>query len=179
MIQPFFGLAGSDLVFWCSALLGTSLFAIQLILNFLIGDVEGDGVLQFKWLSKQALTGFLMMFGWVGLTCKKEFQCSLQATVFLAILAGVLAIVLIGYLFASAKKLKSEGSVFRLEEAIGKEATVYQRIPRGGSGKVTLSLHDLSYEIDAISQLAEEIPSFAQVQIINKVDDKTVLVILK
>ncbi|MDP1607821.1 MAG: hypothetical protein Q8L98_00730 [Chlamydiales bacterium] len=179
MIQPFLDLVGSDPVFGYCALLGTSLFAIQLILNFLIGDVEGDGVLQFKWLSKQALTGFLMMFGWIGLTCKKEFQVSMPVTILFAVLGGMVAVFLIGYLFALAKKLKSEGSVFRLEEAIGKEATVYQRIPKGGSGKITLSLHDLSYEIDAISQLAEEIPSFAQVQIINKVDDKTVLVILK
>ena len=60
---------------------------------------------------------------------------------------------------------------------IGKEAMVYQRIPKGGVGKITLSLNDLTYEIDAISHQNEELSSFIQVQVLKKSDEKTVVVV--
>ena len=88
----------------------------------------------------------------------------------------VFSIFLIGTLFRFAEKLKSPGTVFRIEEAVGKEAVVYHRIPQMGSGKITLSLHNFSYEIDAVSEHSKEIPSFARVQVVKKLDDKTVLV---
>ena len=180
-METIWSLLGSELVFWFCALSGTALFAIQLILNLLgtsneeIGGEDLDAG-TFKWLSIQAITGFLMMFGWIGLTCKKEFHLSLALTIILALFGGFISIFAIGSIFRFAQKLKSSGTVFRVEDAIGKEATVYHRIPKIGSGKITLTLNSLSYEIDAISQNGAEIPSFAQVQIIKKIDEKTVLV---
>lgn len=176
---------GKDTLFWFSALSGSVLFVIQFILSLFGGDAydsvqDGGGEMdasQVKWLSKQALTGFLMMFGWVGLTCKKEFDFSVMATFMTALLGGTVAIFITGFIFGSAKKLRSTGTVFNLEDAIGKEATIYQRIPKEGVGKITLSLNNLTYEIDAISNVSEELPSFTQVQIITKTDDKTVVVI--
>jgi len=173
----------SDSVFWFSALAGTGLSAIQLLLNLLGGGFDGAEASEdfelgkFKWLSKQAITGFLMMFGWVGLTCKKELLFSLPLTILCALAAGCLSVFILGYIFQFAKKLRSPGSVFCVEDAIGKDATVYQRISKGGSGKITVLLHNISYEIEAIS--TEEIPSFTQVQIVQKIDDKIVLVIPK
>lgn len=176
-LQTIFDILGSNPLFWLCALTGTGLFAVQFLLTLLGSDALGDDdAMQMQWLSKQTITGFLMMFGWIGLTCKKELCYSMPVTISIALAGGVASIFLIAYLFKAAKKLKSEGAVFRLDDAIGKEATVYHRIPRNGSGKITLSLYNLSYEIDAISHDAEEIPSFTQVQIVKKVDDKTVIV---
>ena len=78
--------------------------------------------------------------------------------------------------FFIAKKLRSPGTVFRIEDAIGKEAMIYQRIPKGGSGKISVSLHHFTYELDAISFEQEDLPSFTFVQIIEKFDEKTVIV---
>ncbi|HLB52239.1 MAG TPA: hypothetical protein VJK48_00835 [Chlamydiales bacterium] len=173
---------GSDPVFWFCALSGTGLFVIQLAFSIFGGgelggeESSGGDAGQFKWLSKQAVTGFLMMFGWIGLTCKKETDFSLGIAVALALIGGCFSIFLIGTLFRFAEKLKSPGTVFRIEEAVGKEAVVYHRIPQMGSGKITLSLHNFSYEIDAVSEHSKEIPSFARVQVVKKLDDKTVLV---
>lgn len=172
---------------WFCALAGTGLFFIQFILSFLGADPHSeieDGGLEieagkFKWLSKQALTGFLLMFGWVGLTCRKEFACSLTISLFIACAAGIVAMFLIGWIFKMAKKLKSSGTVFKIEEAIGKEAMVYQRIPQGGMGKITLSLHNFTHEIDAISHAQEDLPSFILVRIIQIANDNTVVVVPK
>ncbi len=48
---------------------------------------------------------------------------------------------------------------------------------KGGVGKITLSLHDLTYEIDAVSLDCEELSSFTQVEVVKISDDKTAIVI--
>ena len=166
--------------FWFCALSGSILFAVQLTLN-LFGALDQDDMDSsgnFKWLSKQGVVGFLMMFGFVGLTCLSEFNCNLFASTICALLGGILTIVITGCIFKLARKLRSAGTVFNIEEAIGKEATVYQEIPRGGTGKVTLSLQGLTHEIDAISA-GDKIPSFTPVHIVKKVDHNTLMVIPK
>jgi hypothetical protein len=130
----------------------------------------------FKWLTKQTVTGFLMFFGWVGLTCKKEFALSPTYSAVFAVVGGLIAVVVTAFIFKMAKKLRSSGAVFRIEDAIGKDAFVYQRIPKNGIGKISISLHNHTHEIDAMSMTHEEISSFTQVQIVKKMDDKIVIV---
>lgn len=169
-----------DHLFWFCALAGSGMFLIQSVLFFVGADADDvdDGSSQnFKWLSKQAVTGFLMMFGWAGLTCKKELGYSAVSSTLIAAAAGALAMFITGSIFKLARKLRSSGTVFRIEEAIGKEAAVYQRIPKGGVGKISISLQDLTHEIDAISLNGEEVDSFAQVQVVKKADDRTVIVV--
>lgn len=166
-------------VFWFFALAGTGLLAIQIIIS-LVGinhDTHDHGAVeegQFKWMSKQAFAGFLMMYGWVGLTCSLQFSFSLFVSILLATVAGFVASFLASLIFHLAKKAHSPGTVFKIEEAVGKEAVVYHRIPKKGTGTITVSLQNFTHEINAYCE--EEIPSFTIVQIIKKLDDKTVVV---
>ncbi|MCE2983169.1 MAG: hypothetical protein LW832_06350 [Parachlamydia sp.] len=165
--------------YWFCALSGSGLFIIQFILN-LIGlshDFDLEGVEDFgkiKWLTRQALTGFLMLFGWSALACQNELQLSQAATFTIAFACGITAIAATGLIFKLALKLRSPGTVFNIEQTLGEEAIVYQRIPSQGKGKVILSIDQLTREIEAFSP--KEIPSFAKVKIINIVDQNTVLV---
>jgi hypothetical protein len=175
----------TDSFFWFCALSGSGLFVLQFIISLFGGisdDLDGgeNGAAdagKLRWLSKQALTGFLMIFGWVGLTCRKECSFSVMSATLTASAAGLCVVFILGTIFKSAKKLRSRGAIFRIDDAIGKEATVYQYIPKIGTGKITLSLNNLTYEVDAISSDSDELPSFTKVQIIGKADDKTVVVI--
>jgi len=156
------------------------MFLVQFLLNFVGADAEDaeEGSSQnLKWLSKQAITGFLMMFGWIGLACKKELGFSAAAATGIAVAAGIVAMFITGSIFKIARKLRSSGTVFRIEEAVGKEAAVYQRIPKDGVGKITISLSDMTHELDAISLNGEEVPSFSPVQIVKKADERTVVVV--
>lgn len=172
-----------DSFYWFCALVGSGMFAIQFCLN-LIGlgeqvDIDDGGIAdagKFKWLSRQAITGFLMMFGWGALTCQKEFNLERIPTIGIALICGVITILATGFIFRIAKKLHSNGTVFKIEDTIGQEAVVYQRIPRNGLGKISVCIENLVREIDACSSNSQEIPSFVRVKIINKVDDKTVAV---
>lgn len=170
-----------DTFFWFCALAGSGMFIIQFFLTlFGMGHDTDDGhfdAQNFKWLTKQTMTGFLMFFGWVGLTCKKEFALSSPASAAWAAAGGLVAVFATAFIFKMAKKLRSAGSVFRIEDAIGKEAFVYQRIPKDGLGKISVSLHHHTHEIDAISMTHEEISSFTQVQIVKNMDDRIVAVV--
>lgn len=159
----------SSPVFWVSAFTGTAIFVIQMI-------TSGDDFDNFKWLSKQAVTGFMMMFGWSGITCQLEFHLPESTSLLISFCVGLLTIYITGYIFKAAKKLHSPGTVFTLDDAIGKEALVYQRIPRDGLGKITISLQQMTHEINAASQNQSEIPFFTRVQVIKKIDDSTVVV---
>jgi len=169
-----------DTFFWFFALAGSGMFLIQFLLTlFGMGDHEELDAQHFKWLTKQTLTGFLMFFGWVGLTCKREFSLNGLASAAWATGGGLAAVFVTAFIFKMAKKLQSSGTVFRIEEAIGKEAVVYQRIPKEGAGKISISLHHHTHEIDAVSLTQEEIASFTLVEIVKNMDGRTVAVVPK
>lgn len=175
-----------DTIFWFCAIAGSGMFVIQFALTLfgISNDSEtSDSVemeaAKIKWLSKQALTGFLMMFGWSALACKKEFAFSLPATACLSIVAGLATVAITGFIFKSAKRLHSSGTVFDLDKAIGKEATVYQRIAKDGVGKISVSIDGHAHEVDAIAADGEAIDSFLSVRIVKKIDSKTLAVSTK
>ena len=184
MFENLMDLINQDHLFWFCALSGSGMFIIQFLLSLLgnadhevLNSTEIDTV-QVKWLSKQAITGFFMMFGWAALTCQNQFNLPRSATLAIALAAGTVTILVTGFLFKMARKLHSSGTVFTLEDAVGKEAVVYQRIPKGGIGKISISLHHMTHEIDAASLNDEELPSFALVRVINKTNDNTLIVTL-
>ena len=183
-VLKFKDLISQDSLFWFCALSGSGIFIIQFLLS-LIGNTDHEGIdppevdaVKFKWLSKQAITGFLMMFGWSALTCKNQFNLSIGTTLAIALAAGMVTVLVTGYIFKMARKLHSPGTVFAIEDAIGKEAVVYQHIPKGGIGKISISLHHFTHEIDAMSLNDEDIPSFALVRVIKKTSDSTLMVTL-
>lgn len=81
-INYFSELIKSGSVFWFCALTGSGMFFIHFIINIFSGtnqdnfdvsntaDANSDSAdaRKFKWLSMQAITGFLMMFGWTAIT---------------------------------------------------------------------------------------------------------------
>lgn len=191
-INYFNELIKSDSFFWFCALAGSGMFFIQFMINILggtdqdsfdVGDTtdansNSADFRKFKWFSMQTLTGFLMMFGWTAITCQSEFGLKNLPTIGFSISAGVLAAFIIRSIFKYAKKLQSYGSPYRIEDAIGKEAYVYQSIPKDGIGKISISLHNFTHEIDAISHNSEALPSFTRVKIIEKKNNNTVIVAL-
>jgi len=186
MLDNFIYLFEDFTFFWFCALAGTGLFFIQFLLNLSgFSDVDdldggsddfGDGK-KLKWLSIQAISGFLMMFGWTAITSQKEFDIQLFPAMGLSLATGLITVLITRFIFKTAKKLESRGNLYKIDEIIGKEAYVYQRIPKEGMGKISISLQQITHEINAISHNREELPSFTRVQILNKQDDTTVVVI--
>lgn len=186
MFEYFSELIKSGSLFWFCALAGSGMFFIQFIIN-MFGGIDQDSfdtsdnsadIRKFKWFSIQAITGFIMMFGWTAVTCQNEFGLQNATTVVISVASGLSASLMIHFIFTLAKKLQSSGSTFSIEDAIGQEAYVYQSIPKNGVGKISISLQNMTHEIDAVSHNSEELPSFKRVKIIEKKDSNTVVVAL-
>lgn len=171
-------------IFTFCAYIGTGILVIQLILSFFgLSDNENDGDIEvseerkFKCLSLQTIGGFLMMFGWTAITCQKEFNFQLPFSILLSTVVGFCAVFIINLIFKLARKFHSPGDTCSLDDVIGQEALVYQRIPKDGMGKISITFKHLTCEINAISHTREELQSFTRVQILKKKDDATVVVI--
>ena len=83
---------------------------------------------------------------------------------------------LTAWMFSKAKKLVSSGSVFDINQALGKTATVYAKIPAQGKGQIQIVVADLTHEIDAISDNSTEIETNSSVRITAVIDQSTVKV---
>ncbi|MBA2368385.1 MAG: hypothetical protein H0V82_05100 [Candidatus Protochlamydia sp.] len=163
------------------------MFLIQFMINlFGMSDQETGhsvessndtaDVRKFKMFSMQAITGFLMMFGWTAITCQSEFGLPIFQTVVISVASGLFTALIIHSIYKLAKKLQSPGCTYRIEDAIGKEAYVYQSIPKGGAGKISIALNNFTHEINAESDECEELTSFTRVKIIKVKDNQTLIV---
>jgi hypothetical protein len=163
-----------DTFFWSCAWLGSALFLLQVLLAF-VGAGEGD--LAVKWLSRQAVTGFLLLFGWTALGCEYQLHFSLGATLPIAAAAGGLAAGGVWLIFKGAQKLQSAGSQFRLEAVVGQKGVVYHAIRKGGVGRITVSVDQITRELDAVAEGDVEISSFVPVQVVKTTDDGKCVVV--
>ncbi|MBM3887370.1 hypothetical protein FJ364_05575, partial [Candidatus Dependentiae bacterium] len=130
----------------------------------------------FKFLTLHTFTGFLMMFGLLGLGLRYQFEYPISVALGLAVLAGLFVMFLVGVVFYAASRLTSQGSVFRISELIGLPAVVYQKITVHEDGKVQVVVRGIVREVTARATSGEIIESFEHVRIVGVVDEHTVLV---
>lgn len=180
----------ADLVFLICAVAGASLFALRCLLMF-VGDIFGasdtldeayddghHGHLEpsFKLLTMHTMTGFLMIFGLLGLGLRYQLDYPLGLALAMAILAGFFMMLLVAVIFYGASFLTSVGNVFKIENTVGLAAVVYLQISPDADGKVQLLVGGVTRELGARAAHGEIIESFAHVKIIGVIDQQTVLV---
>lgn len=92
-------------------------------------------------------------------------------------IAGLIAALLLAYALRQAMKLESSGNIV-YQEAVGKHATVYLRIPKDktGKGKVNLLLGGRYAEIDAMTEDKDDILVNQDVLVVG-VYDQTILMV--
>jgi len=191
--------SGLELLFILCASIGGGLFAIRLVLFFLggFGDTDADGdvgdagdidvgdaggdigdavesAASFKLLTLQGITAFLAMFGLVGLA---SYKATLNGAISVGggVAAGAVSVVIITKLLAALLKLQSSGTI-SLKNAIGQEASVYLRIPAGGTGKVQVEIQERLMVLEAVSDSTEEIKSDDKVKVVGIVGGRTLKV---
>ena len=179
----------ADLVFLICAVVGVTLFALRGLL-MLFGDLfggaeeldgDGDGhhasiEPSFKFLTMHTLTGFLMIFGLLGLGLRQQLDYPFDLALGLAMVAGLFMMLLVAVIFYGASQLTSRGSVFKIGDAVGAAAVVYLRITPDADGKVQLLIGGVTRELGARAPLGVIIESFEHVKVIGVIDEQTVLV---
>ena len=167
-----------ELFFWNTACFGTLFFILRTAATF-IGFSSDDFDTSdhaFKVVSIHALTGFFMMFGWVGLAAYHQFHFNENICLGLALLAGTIMMLITHLIFKGAHLLMSPGNQFNTIELKGKNGIVYQEIPSEGAGKIQINQNGILYEVMALSHRGDKIPSFRPVIIIDIIDQETVTV---
>ena len=186
-------------VYFWAALVGCTLLGIQVVLQVIgLGgeadmdaaapDVDVDsgldgadpahgtvGNLFFGILSFKALVAFAGIFGLTGLSLDGDDVSSFQRAA-ISIVAGLVAMVVVGMLMRMLYKLGSSGSIV-VRNALGHQAQVYLRIPAAGEGrgKVTLELQGRTVELDAVTD-GEAIGTGKVVRVVEVLGNETLKV---
>jgi len=166
-------------IFWGVALPFSAIFLIQLIMT-LIGagadtdmdatgdadlEVDSDASIGFQFITLKNFMAFFTIFGWTGIACL-DAGLSDGLSIFLSIVAGVMMMLLMATLFYLMSRLTESGNT-KMENAIGKTASVYLRIPasKSGVGKVQINVQGLK-TLDAMTENPEDIKSGSLVKVI-------------
>ena len=178
-----------DHIFWVSAILGTTFFALRLVMSLFGGgvfehhdsDIDSVGFhhdsLFFKCFTVHSLSGFLMIFGWAGLACTIQYTISTGLSFIIALASGLAMLLVTGLLMRAALSLEGRGSVFIVQKTVGLVGTVSQRIPSHGQGKIQLTINNMTRELLAQSNNKKPIQSFTVVKVVRVIDHEIVEVI--
>jgi hypothetical protein len=173
---------GLGTIYLVCAIAGGTIFLIKLIL-MVIGldtgdapmdfavDVDGDGILDAgegggggaNFLSVQSIAGFFTMFGLVGLGLL-QIQASDFWSLIGALAAGLFTAWCTGMIFLAMRRLQSEGTLV-IDNAIGKNGTVYLTIPEKGTGVINISIQGAQRTLDAMSASGQKIPTGSIVKV--------------
>ncbi len=186
-----------DTFFLTTTLVGGGLFVVRLIL-FLLGaghdgsvdlphDISADlhdlsglhGAQEntdssFRFLSLQGLAGFFTMFGLVGLTLTRSAVHAVPS-LFAALAAGLLTLWVVSKIFSTARDMQTDGTLV-IDNAIGREGTVYLTVPAEGTGQVQVSVQGGLRMFDATSASHERIATGEYIRVIKVVSDKILVV---
>ena len=178
----------AEKIYWCIAIPFSIVFIIQLIMTLVggafdasssTGDadvaVDSDHGIGFQFISIKNLIGFFTIFSWTGIACTAAGLNPIL-TVVIAVVAGLIMMLLMGLLIYYMGKLAEDGSM-KMEDAIGKTATVYLTIPakRSAQGKVQLTLHGFQ-TLDAVTDDAEELKNGNMVKVVDIINNEILVV---
>lgn len=141
--------------------------------NVLDTDHEIDGA--FKFFTIRGIIAFFSIFGWTGAVFANRVHPAMA--VFIAFIAGEIAMVVIGYLFYGMTRLQSSGNI-QYNNCIGKSGEVYLTIPptKQGRGKITLTVQERLIEVNAMTESTQPIKSGELVKVITMLPDHTAIV---
>lgn len=176
-------------IYWAIALPFSAVFIIQLLMTLIGGggdgdidatgdadfDVDADAGIGFQFITLKNFIAFFTIFGWTGIACL-DGGLSKGMTIFLSIVAGMLMMLLMATLFYLIGRLTESGTM-KMDNAIGKTATVYLRIPaaKSGTGKVQVNIQGLR-TLDAMTSNNEDIKSGSLVKIVSIEADDILMV---
>jgi len=167
------------LIYLIMALIGTTFFVIRLAIALFFGgdgdmdgdlaDVGGDGA--FNMFSILSILAFFMGAGWMGLTCRIDWDLNSMVSAAAATGFGFLLMMMASGLMAFARKL-NRSVEYDPQTAVGKTASVYMTIPAKGSGrgKIQVAVSGRLKTMDAISS-GPKLSEFSSVTVVSVRDD--------
>lgn len=137
-------------------------------------DLHHDGAHHLSGIRVFTVRGLVAMFavgGWLGIAMI-DLGVSNAASVIIAIIGGILALLLVAVILKLMLSLQQVGNIDP-KNAIASTAKVYLTIPasRKGTGKVTFTLQERFVEMDAVTDYTQDIKTDSMVQIVSVTDN--------
>ncbi|WP_241697170.1 hypothetical protein [Winogradskyella eckloniae] len=141
-------------IYWLTAILGSLVFSVVMIMAFTGGDaddIDTDIEAGFQFISFKNLVGFFTIFGWSGIACI-DAGLSTPLTIIVSTICGLLMMVIMATLFYFISKLTDSGTL-NYKNAIDAVGEVYLTIgeDRSRMGKVSVSVQGTMRELDALT----------------------------
>ena len=178
---------GYALWFTIPALISTGAFVIKLALLLIgadhggidinhAGDAPGQDTSAFKLLSVQAMTGFLMGFGWGGFAALQGSGFGLLASIGIGVVCGLGMMWLLAVVLRGMHELESSGNI-NIDQVVGSEGVVDVTVPanRGGTGRVNVVIDQRQRSYAAVTE-GSELSRAARVRIMGVEGNNTLTV---
>lgn len=179
---------GTDVVVYLvMAIVGTTFFVLRLLFALFFGgdgdldtgidvDVDVSTDASFGFFSLLSILAFFMGAGWMGLTCRVDWEMGSLASAAAAAGFGFGMMALASGLMFGARKLNQTVD-YDLQTAVGRTARVYMSIPEkgGGTGRVEVDVSGRRKVLEAIST-GERFGEFSSVRVVSVRDDGTLVV---
>ncbi|MEX1378227.1 MAG: hypothetical protein AB1Z23_12255 [Eubacteriales bacterium] len=139
-------------------------------------DAADFGNTDFRFVSFRTVIAFLTVFPWTGIVLLGKGMNTALA-IFIAVLAGLFAMFIIGYLFYITARLQSSGNI-DYKNAIGQTAEVYIPLLKenGFKGKVQVVIQDRLVEASAVANDGKKHATGDMVQVVGIVGLSTLVV---
>ncbi|MGX1928389.1 hypothetical protein [Flagellimonas sp. 2504JD4-2] len=187
MEEWFTALTLFEKVYWITAIAGSIVLLILVVLTFVGGDVEdvsgdvdadidGDGGIGFQFLSFKNLMGFFTIFGWSGISCIDN-GLSTGVTILVSVVCGLLMMFAMASLFYYLSKMQSSGTL-ELKNALNQIGEVYLTIGanRSSIGKVSINVQGTLRELEALTDEDVDLKQGNVVKV-NEVTDNGILIV--
>ncbi|MGV6831961.1 MAG: hypothetical protein ACWA5P_10450 [bacterium] len=164
-------------VYWATAIVGSFIFIITMIIAFIGGDaddvgdidsdLDGDIGAGFQFISFKNLVGFFTIFGWSGIACIDE-GLTLLPTILISVLSGLLMMAIMASLFYFIYKLSDSGTL-NYKNAINEVGEVYLTIGaiRSKVGKVSITVQGTMRELEALTDSMTDLKSGTIVEVLD------------
>jgi hypothetical protein len=173
---------GMDVVaYLVMALVGTVFFVLKLLMSLFFGgdgsDLDGDiadigeSDSTFNLFSTLSILAFFMGAGWMGLTCRVDWQLNSMISAAASMGFGSGLMLMASGLMALTRRLNRVVE-YDLKTAVGRTATVYMTIPEKGQGRgqIKVTVSGRMKTMDAISS-GPRVPEFQSVKVVSVRDD--------
>lgn len=175
-----------QVVFWITALIGSTIFIVLFALSLLGADsdaemdtdmeVDSDMGMGIQFFTFKNTMAFFTIFGWTGIACLDNGFSSGAATA-IAFLAGLAMMTIMAFLFLGISKLAESGTL-KIENAIGNIGEVYLSIGANRSriGKVSIDVQGSKRELSALSDETEDLKQGEVIKVTQVVSGEILLV---
>ena len=168
-------------IYWYFALIGTIVFVLKTLIPIDTGtevtgdfNVSVDTDASFNLFTIEGISAFFMSAGWIGWFALKELEYSVQYSITISVIAGLLGMFLFAFLISQFKKLEHVPKA-DIKELEGKKGKAYLRFEANGSGKIQIEFMSKLQILDAINSTEDVIDSFCEIEV-TKTENGTIYI---